>query len=251
MIIGTTVAALVAVASMPVFGQGEVLRAAGGSSVPYHIPTTDPQSGIVIDLLNAIGADAGFTVEYLPPRPFAELIPAVAAGEIDLIANNVGITAARLELVDFSIPYHNGADGLVVAATNNTAYTSLQDLAGQVVGTLRGSLYDAGLNAMTGLFREVRLYATIAETIQAVANGEITAAVLSSVPVEYGIAEAQFTGVKVVPTYTPQFPTPLGLVLAKNRPELLARINASLGRLIADGTVSRIFSDYGIAWLAP
>ncbi len=87
-------------------------------------------------------------------------MPAVAAGTIDLTANKFAITAARLKLINFSIPFHSQVEALVVLSTNTTPYVSLEDLRGQVVGTVRGSLYDPAINAMKGVFRDVKLYTT-------------------------------------------------------------------------------------------
>lgn len=232
----------------------EVLRAAGtGAGLPYHAfdAATNTHSGIIVDLLNAIAVEAGFTIEYLAPLSAADLVPAVAAGNVDITASNVGITAARLEQIAFSVPFHNASEALVVLNTDNSQYLTLQDLSGETVGTVRGSLYDNGLNAITGVFREVKLYANVAEVAQAVLSGEIKAGVLSSVPIEYALAQGQFAGVKVVAGYQTQFNSQLGIGISKSRPDLVDRVNTVLTRMISDGSIGQFFANYGITWVQP
>jgi polar amino acid transport system substrate-binding protein len=246
--------AFVAMVSAPVSAQ-EVLKAAGGAGpgAPYHIvdPDTKAQSGIMVELLNAIGKDAGFTVEYVEPIPVADLISSVVDGKIDVIANNLGITPERQKLIDFSIPFFNAGETLLVLATDTTDYQTLLHLKGAKVGAVKGSLYEPALVAMGDTLDEVKTYATTAEVADAVLKGEVTAGVLSSVPVEYALSQGKYAGLKTVPTYQQTLTSQLGLAIAKGRPELLKRIDDSLTKLIADGTVAKIFAANGIKWMAP
>jgi polar amino acid transport system substrate-binding protein len=246
--------AAMAIVALPASAQ-EVLKAAGGAGpgAPYHVvdPATKAQSGIMVDLLNAIGKDAGFTVEYVEPIPVADLIPSLVEGKIDVIANNLGITDERLKLIDFSIPFFNAGETLLVLETDTTGYEELDHLKGAKVGAVKGSLYEPALIAMGDKLDEVKLYATTAEVADAVLKGEVKAGVLSSVPVEYALSQGNYKGLKIVPTYQQTLTSQLGLGIAKGRPELLKRINDSLGKLIADGTVATIFSANGIKWIAP
>ena len=72
---------------------------------------------------------------------FADLIPALASGKIDVIATEMAITPARAQQVDFSIAVYNAPrEAVVVPASDTTAYRSLADLKDLPVGVQKGSL---------------------------------------------------------------------------------------------------------------
>jgi polar amino acid transport system substrate-binding protein len=233
----------------------KVLTAAGGAGpgAPYHIvdATTKAQSGIMVELLNAIGKDAGFKVNYVEPIVVADLIPSVVDGKIDVIANNLGITPERQKTIAFSIPFFNAKEALLVHGSDKTKYERLEDLKGEVVGAVHGSLYEAALLEKREIFDDVKLYGTTVEVAEAVRKREVKAGVLSSVPVEYALSKGHYKGLKISPTYKETLTSQLGIGLSKDRPELKKRIDTSLAKLMADGTVAKIFAKYGITWSAP
>ena len=112
------------------------LKAAGQDVPPWvqHDKTSGALSGVAVELINAIAKDGGQQVQY-EPMVFADLIPAVASGKIDVIATNMAITPERAEKVDFSNTIYNPPTETVVAqASDTTAYRSLADLKGLPVG---------------------------------------------------------------------------------------------------------------------
>src|SRR5262249_26507939 len=67
------------------------------------------------------------------------LIPGLQRGNYDLAVNGIEITDDRKQQVNFSIPYYACGEQLSVRAGENTI-SSLSDLKGKVVGTLKASL---------------------------------------------------------------------------------------------------------------
>jgi polar amino acid transport system substrate-binding protein len=65
------------------------------------------------------------------------------SGNIDVIWNGYTITAARIEQVEFTKPYLNNEQVLVVA--NDSEYQTKADLAGKIVGA---QVESAGLDAL-------------------------------------------------------------------------------------------------------
>jgi arginine/lysine/histidine/glutamine transport system substrate-binding and permease protein len=66
--------------------------------------TGEGLEGFDIDLMNAIGKEAGFKVEFLS-LPFDGLIPALQANTIDAAISSMTITAERAQTISFSRPY--------------------------------------------------------------------------------------------------------------------------------------------------
>jgi polar amino acid transport system substrate-binding protein len=66
-------------------------------------------------------------------------IPTLQAGLVDIIVSTLTWTAARADVIDFSIPYYSATGRLLVP--NNSSITSLRDLSGKTVVTTRGAIY--------------------------------------------------------------------------------------------------------------
>lgn len=76
-----------------------------GGFPPWNL--TDPSGKVVgfdIDVVNAICAELKVTCTF-ESQTFDAMIPAVNDGKYDLIVDALGITDARKEVIDFTVPY--------------------------------------------------------------------------------------------------------------------------------------------------
>ena len=76
------------------------------------------------------------------------LIPALLAGEGDLVAANLTVTPERRAEVDFSDPYLKNVREVVITGPASPEVATLDDLAGQEVWVRRSSSYWASLEAL-------------------------------------------------------------------------------------------------------
>jgi polar amino acid transport system substrate-binding protein len=223
------------------------LKAAGQDVPPWvvHDKGSNALSGISVDLITAIGKDAGLQVQY-EVMPIADLIPAVSSGRIDIIATNFAITPERTQQVDFTKPFAYALpEVVVVPASDGTAYRTLADLKGLPVGAVKGSIQLALLQK-TGGFLEIKVYDTDRDAWASVASGAVKAAVTAGTTTTYAAKQGQLTNLRIVSSYQSPSATPqMGIAVKKGNSELLGKINNSLARLEADGTVKAIFSKYG------
>ena len=223
------------------------LKAAGQDIPPWvvHDKSSNALSGISVDLITAIAKDAGLQVQY-EVMPIADLIPAVSSGKIDIIATNFAITPERTQQVDFTKAFANALpEVVVVLASDTTAYRTLADLKGLPVGAVKGSIQLALLQK-TGGFSEIKVYDTDRHAWAAVASGAVKAAVTAGTTTTYAAKQGQLTDLRIVSSYQSPSATPrMGIAVKKGNSELLGKMNNSLARLQADGTVKAIFSKYG------
>jgi polar amino acid transport system substrate-binding protein len=82
--------------------------------------------GMDIDLANAMAEGLGVPVEYVR-MPFADLLPALEAGKVDMILSGMTITAARNRKVAFVGPYYVSGKGILALGER---YAELQDADG-------------------------------------------------------------------------------------------------------------------------
>ena len=251
--IAGTVALASLATTMPA-GAQQVYKASGtGTSPPWNfIPqgATEMQ-GIAVDLVNAISEDAGFTVQYVEPIVFADLPQALVDGRIDIAAAQVPITPENQQRIGLSTPFGRSGDGLVVLKTDTAEYRSLEDLRGSAIGYVRGAPYLALIERMPGAFSEVKVYETTPEALRAVVSGEVKAALLPAPVAAYTLSQGQYPELKLAPSYQMALPIQVGIGVGKENAELLDKINVSLAKLTANGTVQQIFSKYGLTWTQP
>jgi len=199
---------------------------------------TNTIQGAMVDLITAIGNDAGFKAN-IQPTPFSALIPALTGNRIDIIAAAMLITEPRREQIDFSDPVFPYPEGVVVNILDRTPYRTLADLKGQVVGAQVGTVYVNFLKK-NGEFADVKVYDSLAAILSEVSLGHIKAGFGDALIMKYQLAENVSLRARLVPTYEPKLNGSIGIGVRKGDAELLKKINASLTKLRADGTVDRI-----------
>ena len=219
-------------------------------STPTGVPFTflevksNTIQGAMVDLITAIGDDAGFKVN-VQATPFSALIPSLTSNKIDIISAAMLITEQRKEVIDFSDPVFPYPEGMVVSITDNTPYKSLAELKGQVVGAQVGTVYVDFLKK-NGEFAEVKVYDSLADILRDVSLGRIKAGFGDAPILKYQLSQNPDFKAKLVPTYEPKMAGSVGIGVRKTDAELLKKINASLAKLNANGTVNRILVKWSL-----
>lgn len=245
--IAGTIVALAALASQgTTWAQDKVLKV---GSTPTGVPftfldtKTNTIEGIMVDLIKAIAADAGFKVE-VEGMPFATLIPSLTGNKIDIIAAAMYITPPRKEVIDFSEPIYTYGEGLFVAKKDTKEYTKLEELKGFTVGAQKGTAYVEPLQK-SGLFADVKIYDNIPAILADVNAGRIQAGFADKPIVAYNLQQGLFPEARLVKGYTSTLVGSVGIGVRKTDAELLKRINASLDKLKKNGTVDKILAKWG------
>ena len=244
-LVQAAVAALAIAASVPASAQ--VLKV---GSTPTGIPftfldtKTNTIQGVMVDLITEIGKDAGLNVQ-IEPMQFSTLIPSLTSSKIDIIAAAMFITAPRKEVIDFSDPIYTYGEGLVVPKGDTKAYASQEDLKGEVVGAQVGTAFVDALKK-SGLFSDVKAYDTIPDILRDVNTARLKAGFADYPILAYNLKQGGFPEVCLVASYKPVTVGSVGIGVRKTDTELLGKINASLARLKANGTVDKILEKWGL-----
>lgn len=249
--LGMLVVVVGALIGSTAWGQ-QPLKAGGQDAKPWVLHDQNELSGVAVDLTRAISKQIGVPIEY-QPMIFADLIPAVDSGKIDVIATNMAITPEREQKVDFTKPYYSALpEALVVQSSDATAYGTLADLKGMPVGAQKGSIQLALLQRIGG-FSEIKIYDNQKDAWEAVASGQIRATITPGVETRYAAKTGALPqGARVVDTYQSASRRPrAAFAVRKGNRELLEKINAALATLGANGTLKSIFNKYGLDWTPP
>lgn len=111
-----------------------------GSYFPFTFVRQDELQGFEVDMMNAIGEEAGLDIQF-ETMSFSGLVGALEAGRIDTIANQITITPDREARFVFTQPYvFDGAQ--VVTREGNDEIEGVDDLRGRTVAVNLGSNFE-------------------------------------------------------------------------------------------------------------
>jgi polar amino acid transport system substrate-binding protein len=240
------VAALAMAAIVPASAQQVLKVGSTPTGVPFTFLDTKTNNiqGVMVDLITEVGKDAGLAVQ-IEPMQFSALIPSLTSNKIDIIAAAMFITAPRKEVVDFSDPIYTYGEGLVVPKGDAKAYASQDDLKGEVVGAQVGTAFVDALKK-SGLFAEVKAYDTIPDILRDVNAGRLKAGFADYPILAYNLKQGGFPEVRIVESYKPATVGSVGIGVRKGEAALLGKINASLAKLKANGTIDKILDKWGL-----
>lgn len=237
-------AAALGLAGREAHAQGQTLRV---GSTPTGIPftfldtRTNTLTGFMVDLIGEIGRREGFAVD-VQATPFAALIASLTSNRIDLIAAAMLATPARREQIDFSAPVYGYGEGAAIRDNETRPWRSLADMRGVTAGAQIGTIYIEPLRA-AGL--EVRTYDSVADIMRDVSLGRIQAGFGDAPIVSYQIAQGTFRGVKLIPDYRPSVVGSIAIGARKGDP-VIARVNAGLAAIKADGAFARLVEKWNL-----
>lgn len=192
--------------------------------------------GFDMDLIAAVAENAGFKYEVVNTG-WDGIFAGLANGAYDAIISSVTITEERAKTMDFSSPYINAGQILIVPA-GYTGGDMLSDFIGKKVGVQQGTTGDFAVEDTAGINR--RAYDDIGLAIEELVNGNLEAVVCDSVTaIDYVAANENFKG-KLMILGEPFTEEEFGIAVKKGNDELLALLNDGLAQVISDGTQAKL-----------
>lgn len=193
--------------------------------------------GFDIDLIKAVAQAAGFEV-VIQNTAWDGIFAGLANGDYDAVISSVTITAERAETMDFSTPYINAGQVLIVRQEQAAAVTTLADLAGEAVGAQIGTTGAFEIEAAAGV--TLRTYDELGLAIEDLAQGRI-AGVVADTPIaaDFVLQNETYSGVLQIvgEPFTEEL---YGIAVRKGNDAVLALINAGLEVVLADGTAEAL-----------
>jgi len=197
-------------------------------------------TGIDIQLLDAIAAEMGFTVEW-QVLGFTASVTALEASQVDGVMAGMSITEERKLKYDFSDSYYDA--GIAVAVAADASYASLEDLRGKTVVAKTGT---TGAQYAEKIGPDYELNITYVEDSAImytyVTSGQAEACFEDEPIILYEIARGNVAG-KVIATSEDSYPTAFA-VLKGNNLELISAFNEGLSRLKDSGKYQEILDTY-------
>ena len=193
-----------------------------------------------IDIWNAIANDAGLRVTYVLVSSPSALLAALDEGKVDA-AGWTSTTATKYLLTDMILPT---AEALIVPKTDTRAYRDLGDIKRLKFAALAGSDY-ANYLKKSGI-TDIKEFNSLPDVLKTVMSGEADAAMFSGIIAGYMEKEGNLPGLQVVRSYQPALSRPVVAAFPKVASENYNKVNTSLKKLHADGTMAKIKAMYGL-----
>jgi polar amino acid transport system substrate-binding protein len=203
---------------------------------PFEIGQPPNISGYDIDVLNAVADNLGLTPEYTDTS-FDTIFRDIAAGQYDIAAAASTITPGRQKTVDFSDPYYEAQQALLVP--DGSDITSTDDLSGTIVGAQDGTTGETYANDETDA-SEVRGFPEGPDAVSALVGGQVDAVIIDQ-PVAADAVEKQ-GGVEIaeeIPTHELY-----GYAMSKENTALVEAVDGALQTLKDDGTITDLYQKY-------
>ena len=222
-------------------GGGEQITVASDIAYPpFEFEKKGKPVGFDLDLMREIGKRAGFTPEFQNVT-FDGIIPGLGNNLYDAGASAFTITEAREKKVDFSDPYFNADQSLMVQS--GSPIKSVDDIGDGTVGVqlgTTGELKAKEFKQEGKITGEVRTFDTITDAFAALENGQLEA-VINDFPVSAYKANQSDGTLQVVQT----FPTgeQYGIAFPQDS-DLLEPTNKALEEIKKDGTYAEIYEKW-------
>jgi len=179
--------------------------------------------GFDIDLMNAIAQEAGLEVEYRNVA-WDGIFAGLAAGEYDAVISSVTITDERKAQYDFSEPYINAGQIVVVQADSDI--TGPDGLSGYTVGAQLSTTGAFAVQEMEGV--TLKEYDEVGLAFEDLVAGRIDAVVCDTpVAADFALQREEYSAkLKIVgDSFTEEY---YGILVQKGNSDLLAKINKGL-----------------------
>ncbi|HEX7556954.1 MAG TPA: basic amino acid ABC transporter substrate-binding protein, partial [Leptolinea sp.] len=202
---------------------------------PFEVidETTKELAGFDIDLFKAIAAKENLDVEFVNIG-FDPLLAGMAQCQYDAAISAITITEERAKNMMFSDPYFKAGQAITVGIKNDTVKTDA-DLKGKSIGVQLGTTGDILAKKIDGA--NVKAYDTVDLAFQDLINGQVDAVVADNVPSE-GFVGKNPDKIKVVGNLLTS--EDYGISVCKKNTDLLAKINAGLAAVKADGVIDQL-----------
>ncbi|NLW81533.1 MAG: basic amino acid ABC transporter substrate-binding protein [Desulfovibrionales bacterium] len=204
----------------------------------------DAQKNIVgfgPELVAAIGKAAGFNA-VTKNTAWDGIFAGLAAGKYDAICSSVSITDERKATMDFTDPYFDVKQGVIVA--KGVTVNSLADLAGKTVASQIGTTGYFVCKKIEGA--KAKSYDEIGLAVEDLYNGRCDAVIADdAVASNYALQHEQYSK-KLTLAYliTPEKPEYLGIAVKKGDDKTRELINAGLKKIKENGEYDAIYKKW-------
>lgn len=224
---------------------GAISMCANADALPYA--SNKPETpGFQIEIGRAIAQGLGvpLSIEWILPRRRANIV------NCDMMLDSINDPAVQGDRLRLSRPYQKS--GLALGLGRDA----------EAIGDFKELKKDQKIGAMVSSVANMVLikagkttspYAFQSDMVEDLAKGKLYGAAVSMASMSYYILQHPESGLRLVNAFDsePQLTWEVAVGLRKSDAALVDAVNEILEKLIADGTLTRIYAKYGVAHRVP
>ena len=195
--------------------------------------------GIDMAMAKQIAEDNGMTAE-VNNMEFDSLLVALQNGQLDAVIAGMTVTDEKKEAVDFSEPYYTATQVMIVK--NDSAITKAADMADKKIAVIQGY---TGETVVKDMGYKYEAFKKGTDAIMELMNGKTDVVVIDKATAEKYVKDND--GIKAIEDSEAFEDEKYAVAVAKGNTELLDKINKSIEKMIADGTVNELAAKYAVA----
>lgn len=203
--------------------------------------------GIEVEIMELICKDLGVEME-IKQMDFDSVLPGVQAGKYNVGMSGISVTPDRQKNVKFTKPYCLAAQAIVVL--EGSEIQAKADLAGKKVSVQSGTTAEdfCTTNGYT-----VSSFKANADAQTALIEGKVAAWVIDDLTAADMVKKYNESNPekKLVILDEAMTTEPYAFAFHMESSDLVDEINKSLDKLLADGTIEKLFEKYGAPYTAP
>jgi polar amino acid transport system substrate-binding protein len=224
---------------------GKIVFGTNAEFPPFEFVTTegviDQFDGIDMAIAKQIAEDNGMTAE-INNMEFDSLLVALENGQNDAVIAGMTVTPERAEAVDFSTPYYTATQVMIVP--ENSDIKSATDMKGKEIRVIQGYTGEVAVKEL-GEEYKYQSFKKGSEAILELVNGKCDVVVIDSATAQKYISDNE--GLKIVEDNETFGEEQYAIAVKKGNTELLDKVNASIEKMLADGTISELSAQYAEA----
>jgi polar amino acid transport system substrate-binding protein len=226
----------------PAFAERTLAVGTDATFAPFEILNKKQEvEGFDADLIHAVAAKAGLPIKVIN-TPWEGLFAGLNNGERDIVIAAVTITPERQKSMDFTAPYFEAKQLIVVSA--KSPVTKLADLKTKKMAVQNGTTGDIVAQKHFGKGNtNIRRFETIVLALQELKAGGVDAVIGDNSVVKNYLINNPNSGFKLIDdtSFDKEF---YGIAVKKGNAALLAKLNKGLADVKADGSYQKIYSKY-------
>lgn len=218
--------------------KGTIVVGTSADFAPFEFKTlVDGKDTIVgsdIEMVKEIGKKMGVKVEFMDMQ-FDAVLVALQQGKVDIAVSGISATPERQKKFDFSTPYYNPPQRVVINKKNKEVFTSIDSLKGKKVGAQKGSIQEGVVKAQLPNVQTVAI-PRVPNLIVELNQGSIDALVLEETIAESYISQnpdLMFADIELKSSEDEAF----AIAMPKDAGTLKTEIDDILKEMIKDGSI--------------
>lgn len=213
---------------------GRIVMVTEATFPPYEFREGDEIVGIDPSIMREVSRATGREL-IIEDMSFDSVITAVVTGKADVAASGITVTPERMQQVDFSIPYVEASQVIIVP--KDSPVTGKDQIKGRRIGVQHGATGDI---FVTRNIQQPERFPNGALAVAALAAGKVDAVVIDQDPARMYLKQHPGLHILSEPLTSESY----AIAVRKGNRVLLEQINNVISEMKNSGTMARICEEY-------